>query len=43
MDWYRASWLPLEAMSEYFDFADIARALGASREGRVVKPILRMA
>ncbi len=42
LDWYRAGVLPLEAMSEYFDFADIATALGASRDGRVVKPILRM-
>jgi len=43
LDWYRAGLLPLEAMSGYFDFADIARALAASRDGGVVKPILRMA
>lgn len=42
LDWYRAGLLPLESMSEYFNFADIATALAASRDGRVVKPILRM-
>jgi aryl-alcohol dehydrogenase len=43
VEWYRAGLLPLEAMSGYFDFARIAEALAASREGRLVKPILRMA
>lgn len=43
VEWYRAGLLPLEAMSGWFDFARIGEALAASREGRLVKPILRMA
>ncbi len=43
IDWYRAGRLPLEAISEYFDFAAIGDALAAGSSGRVVKPILRMA
>lgn len=43
IDWYRAGRLPLEAISEYFDFARIGEALAAGTSGRVVKPILRMA
>jgi aryl-alcohol dehydrogenase len=43
VDWYRAGRLPLEAISEYFDFARIGDALAAGASGRVVKPILRMA
>jgi aryl-alcohol dehydrogenase len=42
-DWYRAGRLPVELISESFDFGRVADALRASQEGRVVKPILRMA
>lgn len=40
--WYRAGRLPLEAISECFDFARIADALAAGASGRVVKPVLCM-
>jgi aryl-alcohol dehydrogenase len=43
IDWYRAGRLPIEAISESFDFARIDDALAAGASGRVVKPILRMA
>jgi aryl-alcohol dehydrogenase len=43
VDWYRAGRLPLEAISESFDFTAIGAALAAGASGRVVKPILRMA
>lgn len=42
MDLYRQGRFPFDRLVEYFDFADLARAIDASDTGEVVKPVLRM-
>ena len=37
---YRAGRFPVDRLSRYFDFADIAGALAAARSGEVVKAVL---
>jgi aryl-alcohol dehydrogenase len=42
MGLYRQGRFPFDRLVEYFDFADLARAVDASETGTVVKPVLRM-
>jgi aryl-alcohol dehydrogenase len=42
MGLYRQGRFPFDRLVEYFDFADLARAIDASETGAVVKPVLRM-
>lgn len=41
--YHRAGRFPFDRLVEYFDFADIAKAIEAGESGRVIKPIVRMA
>ena len=41
MQLYQQGRFPFDRLIEYFDFADIAAAVDASYDGRVIKPILR--
>lgn len=39
---YKASQFPFDRLIKYYDFSDINKATAASRNGSVIKPVLRM-
>lgn len=41
IDLYRRGEMPLDRLVQYFDFEDINQAMDASRDGSVVKPVIR--
>ncbi len=42
IEYYREGRFPFDRLVQYFDFADIALAIGEGESGRVIKPILRL-
>lgn len=43
IDLYRAGKLPFDRLVQYYELEDIERAFVDSKEGRTIKPILRIA